>query len=45
MYKVTNSAWYYVDNGATYFSVQNLHQIFYSDLDEPYSLTEGVVNW
>lgn len=27
MYKDTNSAWYNVDNGDTYFSVQNLHQI------------------
>lgn len=28
MYKDTNSAWYNVDNGDTYFSVQNLHQMY-----------------
>lgn len=45
MYKDTNSAWYNVDNGDTYFSVQNLHQILHWDPDEPYTLTGWVVNW
>lgn len=45
MYKETNSAWYNVDNGDTYFSVQNLHQILHWDPDVPYTLTGWVVNW